>query len=90
MSLIGDAVAAVPEEWLVVDSAAWGGSEAVRAAYREFLMARIGARPTWVPALVAAVVAGPVRDDLGHRVSARQTPGPPDWIPELKIGREGS
>jgi hypothetical protein len=89
-SLIGDSVAAVPDEWLVVDSAAWGGSEAVRAAYREFLMARIGARPSWVPALVAAVRAGPVRDGLGHRVSARQTPGPPDWIPELKIGREGS
>jgi len=62
----------------------------VRAAYREFLMARIGARPVWVPALVEAVARGPVRDDRGHRVSARQSSGPPEWIPELKIGREGA
>ena len=62
--------------------------EAVRAAYREFLMARLDARPTWVPPLVEAVEQGPVRDDRGHRVSARLSPGPPEWIPELKIGRE--
>jgi hypothetical protein len=88
--VIAAAVAAVPDEWLVVDSAAWGGPQAVRAAYREFLMARVGARPTWVPALVEAVGQGPVRDERGHRVSARQSPGPPDWIPELKLGREGA
>ena len=51
-------------------------------------MARIGARSTWVPALVEAVASGPVRDALGHRVSARRSSGPPEWIPELKIGRE--
>jgi hypothetical protein len=88
--VIAEAVAAVPDEWLDVDGAAWGGPHAVRAAYREFLMARIGARPVWVPALVEAVARGPVRDDRGHRVSARRSSGPPEWIPELKIGREGA
>lgn len=86
--VIAHAVAAVPEAWLAADSAAWGSSAAVRAAYREFLLARISQRPTWFPALAEAVESGPVRDDRGHRVSARQSPGPPDWIPELKIGRE--
>lgn len=88
--VVAEAVAAVPDEWLEMDGAAWGGPKAVRAAYREFLMARIGARPVWVPALVEAVARGPVRDDRGHRVSARRSAGPPEWIPELKIGREGA
>ncbi|MCU0264425.1 MAG: hypothetical protein MUF09_12315 [Candidatus Nanopelagicales bacterium] len=88
--VIAEAVAGVPDEWLEMDGAAWGGPHAVRAAYREFLMARIGARPVWVPALVEAVARGPVRDDRGHRVSARRSSGPPEWIPELKIGREGA
>jgi hypothetical protein len=86
--VVAGAVAAVPDEWLVADSAEWGDPEAVRAAYREFLMARISARSTWVPALVEAVESGTVRDALGRRVSARQSPGPPEWIPELRIGRE--
>ena len=89
-SVIAGAVAAVPDEWLVADSATWGGPQAVRSAYREFLMARIDARPTWVPQLVESVRQGPVRDERGHRVSARMSPGPPDWIPELKVGREGA
>jgi hypothetical protein len=88
--VIAEAVAAVPDEWLEMDGAAWGGAHAVRAAYQEFLMARIGARPVWVPALVEAVARGPVRDGRGHRVSARRSSGPPEWIPELKIGREGA
>jgi hypothetical protein len=87
-ALISAAVAAVPGEWLEADSAAWGGIEAVRAAYREYLMARVGARSSWVPALAEAVARGPIRDDRGHRISARQSPGPPEWIPELRIGRE--
>jgi hypothetical protein len=85
---IAGAVAAVPDEWIEVDAAAWGGPDAVRAAYREFLLARIEARPVWVPALTGAVARGPVRDDRGHRISARQSSGPPQWIPELTIGRE--
>ena len=57
-SVIAGAVAAVPDEWLVADSATWGGPQAVRSAYREFLMARIDARPTWVPQLVESVGRG--------------------------------
>ncbi len=87
-TVIGAAVDAVPDEWLVADSAAWGDPGAVRAAYREFLAARVAARDTWVPALVEAVGNGPVRDARGHRISARQSSGPPEWIPELAIGRE--
>ncbi len=67
-----------------------GRHQAVRAAYREFLRARIDARASWVPALVEAVESGPVRDELGHRVSARRSSGPPEWIPELTIGQEDS
>ena len=89
-TLIGDAVAAVPDEWLAADAEVWGDQHAVRAAYGQFLMARIAARGTWVPALVEDVEAGPTRDALGHRVSARRSSGPPEWIPELTIGREGS
>lgn len=86
-TVIANAVAAVPDEWLAADSPAWGHPQAVRAAYAEFLMARIDARTTWVPALAEAVASGPARDALGHRVSARGSSGPPEWIPELKIGR---
>ena len=86
-SVVGDAVDAVPDEWLVADSAAWGGTTAVRAAYREFLRARLDARASWVPQLVEAVESGPVRDELGHRISARRSSGPPEWIPELSIGQ---
>jgi hypothetical protein len=89
-AVIHDAVAAVPDVWLSPDAGAWGGPGAVRAAYREFLMARIAARGTWVQALVEAVDSGPTRDALGHRISARPSSGPPAWIPELQIGRESS
>jgi hypothetical protein len=89
-TLIGDAVASVPDEWLAADAEVWGDQHAVRAAYGQFLMARIAARRIWVPALVEAVDSGPTRDALGHRVSARQSSGPPEWIPELTIGREGA
>jgi hypothetical protein len=79
------AVAQVPEEWLgeELDS-----PDRARLAYREFLLARLAARPTWVPALVTSVERGAPRDERGHRVSARSSSGPPDWIPELRIGRE--
>ncbi len=86
-SVVGDAVDAVPDEWLVADSAAWGGTKEVRAAYREFIRARLDARASWVPQLVEAVESGPVRDALGHRISARRSAGPPEWIPELTIGQ---
>jgi hypothetical protein len=86
-AIVAGAVAAVPEVWLEPETATWGSVDAVRAAYARFLISRIDAREEWVPALVAAVAQGPARDEVGHRVTARRSPGPPDWIPELKIGR---
>ena len=85
-ALVDAAVGAVPAEWLEADGLAWGGQAAVRAAYREFLLARLAAREVWVPALAEAVARGPARDDRGHRVPARASGGPPDWIPELRVG----
>jgi hypothetical protein len=81
---IHGAVAAVPEEWLDDEP---GGPDGARAAYREFLLARVAARPAWLPALSDAVARGASRDERGHRVSSRTSSGPPDWIPELRIGR---
>ena len=86
-AVVAGAVAAVPQVWLEPEVAAWGSVDAVRAAYRRFLISRVESREVWLPALVAAVAQGPARDDVGHRVTARRSPGPPDWIPELKIGR---
>lgn len=88
--VVAEAVAAVPDAWLEADGQAWGGAGEVRAAYVEFLMARLAERGSWVPQLVSDVARGAARDGRGHRVSGRQSPGPPDWIPELKIGREDS
>ena len=83
--IIAAAVAAVPEVWL---DDALGSADEVRAAYEEFLLARIEARRSWVPALAEAVQRGAARDAAGHRVPERATSGPPDWIAELRIGRE--
>jgi hypothetical protein len=81
---IDAAVSAVPEGWL---DPGFAGPAQVRAAYRTMLLARLQARPSWLPQLVAAAAAGPVRDAAGRRISARGSAGPPDWIPELRIGR---
>jgi hypothetical protein len=86
-SLVDAATAAVPAGWL---DPSFGDASQVRAAYREFLMARLAARPTWVPALVEAVDRGAARDERGRRVSARTSAGPPEWISELRIGREAT
>lgn len=82
--LVDRAVHAVPTEWLDRE---FGPPGDVRAAYGEYLGARLAARDSWVPALVDAVDAGPARDARGRRVSARRTAGPPEWISELRIGR---
>jgi hypothetical protein len=92
--LVGAAVAAVPGEWLV-DALPGGpdgsvGEAATRAAYRDFLLARVAARGEWVPELVEAVARGAARDEAGRRVPERASSGPPAWIPELRLGREGS
>jgi hypothetical protein len=84
-SLVARAVAAVPAGWL---DASFGDATQVRTAYRQFLMARLAARSTWVPTLVEAVDRGAARDERGRRVSARGSAGPPEWIAELRIGRE--
>jgi hypothetical protein len=92
--LVDSAVAAVPDAWLVggLPGSDGAGAEAAvaaaRAAYREFLLARVAARKEWVPALVEAVRRGPARDAAGHRVPERASSGPPAWIPELRLGRE--
>lgn len=91
--LVGAAVAAVPGQWLAgALPGAMGGEAdeaATRSAYREFLLARVAARGEWVPELVAAVERGAARDGAGRRVSERPSAGPPEWIPELRIGHEG-
>ena len=84
-AVIDAAVAQVPDAWLGEES---GSPDRVRSAYQEYLLARVAARPTWVPDLATAVERGAPRDERGHRVSARSSSGPPDWIPELRIGRE--
>jgi HipA-like kinase len=82
---IDAAVAAVPESWLGDEL---GSTVDARSAYREFLAARVAARASWVPALADAVLQGAARDERGHRIPARASSGPPDWIPELR-GRPG-
>jgi hypothetical protein len=82
-AVLDDAVQAVPPSWL---DPGFGEPEAVRAAYRRFLAARLAARSAWEPALVGAVARGPVRDAAGHRVTERAASGPPDWLAELRIG----
>lgn len=81
------AVAAVPDEWL---DDTFGAPDDVREAYRRFLEARLDARATWEPALVAAVDQGAARDSSGHRVPERPSSGPPEWIGELRRGASGS
>jgi hypothetical protein len=66
-----------------------GEVELTRAAYRAFLLARVAARGEWVPDLASAVASGAARDSSGHRVAGRPSSGPPEWIPALRIGREG-
>lgn len=79
--VVGAAVDAVPEEWL---DPQFAEPQAARAAYRQFLTARLAARAQWVPALLTAVAAGARRDDQGRRVPDRPPQGPPGWIPELR------
>jgi hypothetical protein len=90
--LVGRAVDAVPDEWLdpAPDGGAGAAPDAVagtRARYREFLLARLAARGSWLPALAQAVQRGAARDERGHRVPMRPSAGPPEWIPELRVGR---
>ncbi len=58
-SLVAEAVAEVPAEWLT-DAEVFGGIEALRAAYARQVLARLEARTQWLPALIADL-AKPVR-----------------------------
>jgi hypothetical protein len=57
---IDESIAAVPEAWLI-DVPGFAAPGAVRAAYAEWLAARLAARDVWGAALADAVAAGPVR-----------------------------
>ena len=46
---VADAVGDVPAEWLGPDE---GAAETARAAYRDWLLARVAARSAWLPALL--------------------------------------
>jgi hypothetical protein len=50
--LLGGIVAEVPAEWLA-DETEFGAEEAVRRAYSDWLLARLAARPAWLPGLAA-------------------------------------
>lgn len=78
VGLVEEAVGAVPAEWL---DQAFTSPDDVRAAYREYLLARLVARPIWVAALADAVARGPARDERGHRLPTRvRATRRPGWI----------
>jgi hypothetical protein len=52
--LLGPIVAEVPAEWLA-EEREFDDQEQARQAYMNWLLARLAARPSWVPALIAAV-----------------------------------
>jgi hypothetical protein len=56
-SLVADALADVPEEWLA-DASEFGGVEPLRQAYARQLLERLAARSQWFPALTRTVAAG--------------------------------
>ena len=53
-SLVAEAVAEVPVQWLA-DAESFGGVEPLRQAYARQLLERLAARSTWLPALIAQV-----------------------------------
>jgi hypothetical protein len=56
-SMVADALADVPEEWLA-DAPSFGGVEPLRQAYAHQLLERLAARSQWFPALVRTVAGG--------------------------------
>jgi HipA-like kinase len=70
--LLRAVVELVPEQWLV-DEPGFDGPAAVRTAYVEQLLARLGARDGWLPGVRAAV---------SERVErpATRGPNPPSWL----------
>jgi len=74
--LVRAAVAEVPELWLF-DEPGFDSVEAVRLAYVEQLLARLDARESWLPGVVAEAAAGHprVRVEPTDRPSRR-----PEWV----------
>ena len=69
------AVADVPEEWLA-DEPGFESPEAVRAAYVDWLSARLAAREQWLPGLRSAASG----DTSRHAPSPRRRTGRPAWL----------
>jgi hypothetical protein len=75
--VVESAVAQVPAEWLA-DEPGFADDVSLRAAYVSQLMARLDARPAWIPALATAARAG-----LGHLRPADRAgrpPARPAWL----------
>jgi hypothetical protein len=82
--LLAHVVSEVPDEWLA-EEAEFGGADQTRQAYADWLTARLQARPSWLPGLVAAAAApGPGQKDGLART------GRPSWLPKLPGARPGS
>ena len=77
--LLDDVLALVPDEWLDEDQP----PAVVRARYVEQLLARLGARDTWLPGLVSAAAAGGSgrrRAPRGENRPAWLGPPPPEGV----------
>jgi hypothetical protein len=78
--LLTEVLAQVPDEWLADDGDAPG---AARGRYVDQLLARLGARDSWVPGLVAAAAAGGAgrrRAPRGENRPAWLGPPPPEGV----------
>jgi hypothetical protein len=71
-SLLDDVLAQVPDEWLADETAT---PDDLRARYAEQLLARLEARPSWLPGLEAAAAAGG-----GGRRRAPRGENRPSWL----------
>ena len=77
-TLLSDVLAQVPDEWLEDDA-----PDAVRSRYVDQLLARLGARDSWLPGLVAAAAAGGAgrrRAPRGENRPAWLGPPPPEGV----------
>ena len=77
-TLLSDVLAQVPDEWLEDDE-----PDAVRSRYVDQLLARLGARDSWLPGLVAAAAAGGAgrrRAPRGENRPAWLGPPPPEGV----------
>jgi hypothetical protein len=80
--LLAHVAAEVPDEWLAEETE-FASADQTRQAYVGWLMARLQARPSWLPGLVAAAAApsagaGPKEGRAG--VAGRSRAGRPSWL----------